>query len=82
MTLSPPSFRKRYKSPYKTSSSSSSSLTLPLRKRYRGTSELIDDTNTECDESEDEGTDSKSEEAASEDQQQAVSTEDTTEDEP
>ncbi|GJT14220.1 hypothetical protein Tco_0861262 [Tanacetum coccineum] len=81
MILSPPSFRKRYKSPYETSSSSSS-LTLPSRKRYRGTSELIADTKTECDESEDEGTDSKSEEAASEDQQQAVSAEDTTEDEP
>ncbi|GJT98215.1 hypothetical protein Tco_1093733 [Tanacetum coccineum] len=43
MTLSPPSFRKRYRSSYETPSSSSpvSSPTLPSRKRYRGTYELI-----------------------------------------
>ncbi|GKD18988.1 hypothetical protein Tco_1208146 [Tanacetum coccineum] len=46
--LSPSSFRKRYRSSYKTSSSSS--LTLPVRKRYRGTSELILDTDSEGDE--------------------------------
>ncbi|GJT86004.1 hypothetical protein Tco_1067721 [Tanacetum coccineum] len=56
MALSPPSFRKRYKSSYETpSSSSSSSLasspTLPSWKRYRGTSELIVDTKTESDKS-------------------------------
>ncbi|GJS72194.1 hypothetical protein Tco_0705035 [Tanacetum coccineum] len=43
--LSPSSFYKRYRSSYETSSSSS--LTLPTRKRYRGTSELILDTKTE-----------------------------------
>ncbi|GJR46999.1 hypothetical protein Tco_1315102 [Tanacetum coccineum] len=61
MTLSPLSFHKRYKSSYETPSSSSlaSSLTLPVRKRYRGTSELVEDTETEVEESEAEGTDSK-----------------------
>ncbi|GJX26463.1 hypothetical protein Tco_0232759 [Tanacetum coccineum] len=74
MTLSPPSFCKRYKSSYETPSSSSSSPTLPLWKRYRGTSELIADTETESDESEDEGTDLESEEVALEDQQLLVRT--------
>ncbi|GKD04378.1 hypothetical protein Tco_1179352 [Tanacetum coccineum] len=74
MTLSPPSFYKRYKSSYETPSSSSSSPTLPLWKRYRGTSELIADTETESDESEDEGTDLESEEVALEDQQLLVRT--------
>ncbi|GKA83112.1 hypothetical protein Tco_0789860 [Tanacetum coccineum] len=46
--LSPSSFCKRYRSSYETSSSSS--LTLPVRKRYRGTSELILDTDSEGDE--------------------------------
>ncbi|GJW30944.1 hypothetical protein Tco_0047819 [Tanacetum coccineum] len=46
--LSPSSFRKRYRSSYKTSSSSSP--TLPVRKRYRGTSELILDTDSKGDE--------------------------------
>ncbi|GKB61996.1 hypothetical protein Tco_0918182 [Tanacetum coccineum] len=82
MTLSPSSFRKRYRSSYETPSSSASlasSPTLPVRKRYRGTSELILDTETKGDESEaegtgsesedleDEGPDSEGEEAASED---------------
>ncbi|GJS20691.1 hypothetical protein Tco_0449323 [Tanacetum coccineum] len=40
----------RYRSSYETSSSSSSSLTLPVRKRYRGTSELILDTDNKGDE--------------------------------
>nr|GEU51753.1 hypothetical protein [Tanacetum cinerariifolium] len=44
--LSPSSFCKRYRSSYETPSPSSS-LTLPIRKRYRGTSELILDTETE-----------------------------------
>ncbi|GKB10794.1 hypothetical protein Tco_0844717 [Tanacetum coccineum] len=49
--LSPSSFRKRYRSFYeKPSSSSSSSLTLPVQKRYQGTSELILDTDREGDE--------------------------------
>ncbi|GKD02061.1 hypothetical protein Tco_1172335 [Tanacetum coccineum] len=45
--LSPSSFCKRYRSSYETSSSSP---TLPVWKRYRGTSALILDTNSEGDE--------------------------------
>ncbi|GJW91204.1 hypothetical protein Tco_0168757 [Tanacetum coccineum] len=45
--LSPSFFCKRYKSSYETSSSSS--LTLPVRKRYKGTSHLILDTDSEGD---------------------------------
>ncbi|GJY31296.1 hypothetical protein Tco_0414791 [Tanacetum coccineum] len=56
--------------------------TLPPQKRYRGTSELITDTNTKSEDLEDEGTDSKSEEAASEDQQPTISVKGTTADEP
>ncbi|GKA85390.1 hypothetical protein Tco_0807044 [Tanacetum coccineum] len=86
MALSPSSFRKRYISSYETPSSLSSPASLPTftsRKRYQGTSKLIEDTEIESDESEDKGTDSESEEAASEDQQQqAVSAEDTVEDKP
>ncbi|GKE51440.1 hypothetical protein Tco_1486596, partial [Tanacetum coccineum] len=52
--VSPSSFRKRYRSSYETSTSSS--LTLPVRKRYRGTSELILDTDSEGDESREEDT--------------------------
>nr|GFB45356.1 hypothetical protein [Tanacetum cinerariifolium] len=44
--LSPSSFCKRYRSYYKTPSPSSSP-TLPIRKRYQGTSEIILDTETE-----------------------------------
>ncbi|GKD99307.1 hypothetical protein Tco_1387291 [Tanacetum coccineum] len=47
--LSPSSFCKRYKSSYETSSSSSSP-TLPMRKRYIVTSQLILDTKSEGDE--------------------------------
>nr|GEY98502.1 hypothetical protein [Tanacetum cinerariifolium] len=64
MTLSPLSFRKWYRSSYETLSSSASpasSMTLLIRKRYRGTFEPILDTKTEGDESEAEGTSSKSE---------------------
>ncbi|GKF54037.1 hypothetical protein Tco_0160947, partial [Tanacetum coccineum] len=46
--LSPSSFCKRYRSFYETSSSSYP--TLPVRKRYKGTSELILDTDSEGDE--------------------------------
>ncbi|GJZ25652.1 hypothetical protein Tco_0569905 [Tanacetum coccineum] len=46
--LSPSSFCKRYRSSYETSSSSS--LNLPGRKRYRGTTELILDIDSEGDE--------------------------------
>ncbi|GKD50846.1 hypothetical protein Tco_1279822 [Tanacetum coccineum] len=59
----------RYRSSYETPSSSASpasSLTLPLWKRYRGTSELILDTKTEGNESEAEGIGSKSEESEDE----------------
>ncbi|GJX88439.1 hypothetical protein Tco_0340453 [Tanacetum coccineum] len=58
--LSPSSFCKRYRSSYETSSPSSY-LTLPIRKRYQGTSELIEDT-------EDESSDSDSERESSEDE--------------
>ncbi|GKF54772.1 hypothetical protein Tco_0165112, partial [Tanacetum coccineum] len=47
--LSDLAFRKRYRSSYE-SPSSSSSPALPVRKRYRGTSELILDTDNEEDE--------------------------------
>ncbi|GKD22446.1 hypothetical protein Tco_1224149 [Tanacetum coccineum] len=96
-SLSPSSFRKRYISFYETPSSlpsPTSSLTLPIRKRYQGSYEPILDTETEDDESEaegvrsgskeseDEGPDSEGKEAASEQQQQAVLVEDTTANEP
>nr|GFD14132.1 hypothetical protein [Tanacetum cinerariifolium] len=96
-SLSPSSFCKTYRSSYDTPSSSpspASSLTLLIRKRYQGTSESILDTKTEDDESKaegagsgseeskDEGLDSVGEEAASEQQQQAVSVKDTAADEP
>ncbi|GKC66037.1 hypothetical protein Tco_1098635, partial [Tanacetum coccineum] len=44
--LSPSSFRKRYRSSYETPSPSSSP-TLPIQKRYRGTSELVENTEDE-----------------------------------
>nr|GFA18157.1 hypothetical protein [Tanacetum cinerariifolium] len=53
-TLSPSSFHKRYRSSYKTSSSSSP--TLSVRKRYRGTSKLILDPDSEGDELEEKDT--------------------------
>ncbi|GJX36964.1 hypothetical protein Tco_1078315 [Tanacetum coccineum] len=66
-SLSPFSFRKRYRSSYETPSPSSS-LTLPIRKRYRGTSKLVEnikdessDTYTKGEGSEDEGPGSKDE---------------------
>ncbi|GKE11195.1 hypothetical protein Tco_1414746 [Tanacetum coccineum] len=46
MTLSPLTFRKRYRSSYEMPSPSSCP-TLPIRKRYRGTSELVEDTRDE-----------------------------------
>ncbi|GJR66720.1 pyruvate dehydrogenase (acetyl-transferring) kinase, mitochondrial [Tanacetum coccineum] len=68
MTLSPSSFCRRYRSSYETPSSSSlaSLLTLLVRKRYRGTSELVEDTETEVEESKAEGTDSEREESEDE----------------
>ncbi|GJX62165.1 putative ribonuclease H-like domain-containing protein [Tanacetum coccineum] len=97
MSLSTSSFRKSYRSSYETPSSSTtpaSSPTLPIRKRYGGTSESILDTETEGDElevketgseseaSEDEGPSLESKEAALEgQQQQVVSVENTVADE-
>nr|GEY47163.1 hypothetical protein [Tanacetum cinerariifolium]GEY47179.1 hypothetical protein [Tanacetum cinerariifolium] len=49
MALSNSALRKRYRSSYETSSSSPS-LSLPVQRRYRGTSELILDTHSEEDE--------------------------------
>nr|GEY39374.1 hypothetical protein [Tanacetum cinerariifolium] len=94
--LSPSLFCKRYRSSYEISSSSSSPLTLPIRKRYQGTSKLVEDTKDESSDYdtdregsegeirglEDEGPGSEEEEAAPEGQQQAVSAKDTTVDEP
>ncbi|GKB63482.1 hypothetical protein Tco_0919668 [Tanacetum coccineum] len=62
--LSPSSFRKRYRSSYETPSPSSS-LTLPVRKRYRGTPELILDTDSEGDELEEEDTEEDVEDKSS-----------------
>ncbi|GJS62879.1 hypothetical protein Tco_0677443 [Tanacetum coccineum] len=77
--LSPSSLCKRYRSSYETSSSSSPP-TLPIRKRYRGTLELVEDTE---DESSDSGTKREEEKgAAPEGQQLAVSVVDTAVDEP
>nr|GEV59885.1 hypothetical protein [Tanacetum cinerariifolium] len=70
MTLSPSSFHKRYRSSYETSSLSTSltsSLTLPIWKRYHGTSESLLETETEGDKSKAEGTGSESKESEDED---------------
>ncbi|GJU78223.1 hypothetical protein Tco_1275293 [Tanacetum coccineum] len=56
MALSDSALRKRYRSSYETSSSSLSSA-IPVWKRYRGTSELILDTDSEEDEIGEEDTD-------------------------
>ncbi|GJT20934.1 hypothetical protein Tco_0890871 [Tanacetum coccineum] len=56
MALLDLAFRKRYRSSYETPSSSSP-LAFPVRKRYRGTSELILDTDSEEDEIGEEDTD-------------------------
>ncbi|GKE64317.1 hypothetical protein Tco_1518478 [Tanacetum coccineum] len=96
MTLSPLSFRKRYRSSYETSSPSSlaSSPTLPVRNRYQGTSELKKDIEGESLESdsereglEDEGLDLEDEEEEEEAEpewqpQQAVQVVDAAIDEP
>nr|GFA47549.1 hypothetical protein [Tanacetum cinerariifolium] len=55
MALSDSALRKRYRSSYETSSSSSSAL--PARKRYQGTSELILDTDSDENEIGEEDTD-------------------------
>nr|GEY52053.1 hypothetical protein [Tanacetum cinerariifolium] len=84
--LSPSSFYKRHRSSYETPSPSSS-LTLPILKRYRGTSELVEDakdeslySDTKREGLEDEGP--GIEEAAPEGQQHTVSVMDKTTDEP
>nr|GEW93102.1 hypothetical protein [Tanacetum cinerariifolium] len=98
MALSPSSFHKRYRSCYETLSplvSPASSLTRPIRKRYRGTSKPILDADIEDDESEAEGAGLESEEskdegpgleghkdASEEQQKQAVQVKDTAMDEP
>ncbi|GKG29107.1 hypothetical protein Tco_0416472, partial [Tanacetum coccineum] len=53
-SLSPSSFCKRYRSSYEIPSPSSS-LTLPIQKRYWGTSELVEDTEDESSDSDTEG---------------------------
>ncbi|GJX01948.1 hypothetical protein Tco_0185861, partial [Tanacetum coccineum] len=67
MTLSPLSFRKRYRSSYETPSPSST-LTLPNRKRYRGISELVEDTKDESSDSDTEGEGLEDEGPGSEDE--------------
>ncbi|GKF56267.1 hypothetical protein Tco_0166607, partial [Tanacetum coccineum] len=59
-TFPPPSFCKRYKSFYEMLSPSSS-LTLPIRKRYQGTSELVVDTDDKSSDSDTEGEGSEDE---------------------
>ncbi|GKB44105.1 hypothetical protein Tco_0889047 [Tanacetum coccineum] len=97
MTLSPLSFRKRYRSFYETPSPSSSPYLL-IRKRYPGTLKLVEDTedessnsDTKGEGSEDEGpgsedegpgSEEEKEKAAPEGQQQAVPVVDTAADEP
>nr|GFC41106.1 hypothetical protein [Tanacetum cinerariifolium] len=78
VALSPSSFCKRYRSSYETPSPSSS-LTLPIRKRYWGASDLVEytedeslDLDTEGEGSEDEGPGSDEEEATDETQSSRV----------
>nr|GEW08476.1 hypothetical protein [Tanacetum cinerariifolium] len=81
ITLSPSSFRKRYRSFYETTSSLASpapSSTLPKRIRYQGIFELVKDTKTEVEELKIEGTElgskeSEGEEAVPKRQQQRAS---------
>ncbi|GJU10383.1 ribonuclease H-like domain-containing protein [Tanacetum coccineum] len=88
MASSDPTFRKRHRSSYETPSPS---LTLPVWKRYRGTSELILDTDSEGDklgdeDGEDESLDAdderEEEEVVPEGQQQTVLVVETTASEP
>ncbi|GJU02688.1 hypothetical protein Tco_1113026 [Tanacetum coccineum] len=76
--LSSSSFRKRYRSSYEMPSPSSS-LTLPIRKRYQGTSELVEDTeyesldlDTEGEGSEDGGPSSEDEGPSLEEEEEAT----------
>ncbi|GJX08743.1 hypothetical protein Tco_0196675 [Tanacetum coccineum] len=66
-TLSLSSFRKRYRSSYETLSPSSSP-TLPVQKRYKGTPELILDIDSEGDELEEEDTKEDEEDENNKDQ--------------
>ncbi|GJX14141.1 hypothetical protein Tco_0205899 [Tanacetum coccineum] len=61
MTLSPLSFRKRYRSSYEMQSPSSS-LTIPIQKTYLGTSELVEDTKDENSDSDTKGEDTAADE--------------------
>ncbi|GKE45800.1 hypothetical protein Tco_1473084, partial [Tanacetum coccineum] len=65
--LSHSSFRKRYRSSYETPSPLSS-LTLPIRKRYQGTSNLVEDTKDESSDSDTEREGSEDECPSSEDE--------------
>ncbi|GKG52333.1 hypothetical protein Tco_0547208, partial [Tanacetum coccineum] len=72
------SFRKRYRSSYETSSPSSS-LTIPVWKRYQCTSKLVEDTkdkssdsNTKREGLEDEGHGKEDEDPGSEEEEEAV----------
>nr|GEY56706.1 hypothetical protein [Tanacetum cinerariifolium] len=73
-TMSDSAFRKRVMSSY----DSSPSPTLPVQKRYRGTSELILDTDSEEDEEIEESSDSDSESEDAEDEGPTVEDEDPT----
>nr|GEU28842.1 hypothetical protein [Tanacetum cinerariifolium] len=70
--MSNSAFRKRFRSSY----NSSPSLTLPVKKRYRGTSELILGTDSKEDEEVDESLDSDSESEDVEDEGPTVEDED------
>ncbi|GJY68621.1 hypothetical protein Tco_0471603 [Tanacetum coccineum] len=74
--MSDVAFRKRFRSPYE--SSPSPSPTLPVRKRYRGTSELVLSTDSEADElgNEEDSLDSDSGSEGAEDEGPAAGDED------
>ncbi|GKE54731.1 hypothetical protein Tco_1489887 [Tanacetum coccineum] len=75
-TMSDVAFRKRFRSPYE--SSPSPSPTLPVRKRYRGMSELVLSTDSEADElgNEEDSLDSDSGSEGTEDEGPAAGDED------
>ncbi|GJY53634.1 hypothetical protein Tco_0445298 [Tanacetum coccineum] len=70
MALSDSSFYKRYRSSYETLLTSPS-LTLPVRKRYRGTSKLIEDTEGESSELDSEREGSEDESSDSDDERES-----------
>ncbi|GKG07956.1 hypothetical protein Tco_0333788, partial [Tanacetum coccineum] len=65
--VSPSSFRKRYRSSYETPSPSAYP-TLPIRKRYRGTSKLVEDNKEESSDSDAEREGSEDEGPSSDDE--------------